>query len=355
MHQRSLFEPTWLNVSVHSALNELKQNTEFLRDLGGYQIRELPPDPTKANQDIRCVSCGSVYNPNNLVEDNLPPPGFGTQDQYPVGDLSGKLQMRSKNYPHNYVLPLTPGKELNGIYWDVFLPMSGAQSVVHRSLSIEKINPHEDTNITRSIWACGTLTLYQENRRYQIQMVTAQVLFRYPIVGRILFRQPRDEPLLDTTVIVEYLIHADGSTLNSSDSHRWAIHHDAPGKDFYNWTGRCLSTHHVYNPYKVSFFHNIFAFVFHKPCSQVTFDEKGPDKTCDSTYRESCRLGDLVNRLGSLSIAGKKLYRSMSRTFFTDRSLPLSGHASIFGKSLVIYDDFGPKARGERLACSMYV
>lgn len=38
---------------------------------------------------------------------------------------------------------------------------------------------------------------------------------------------------------------------------------------------------------------------------------------------------------------------------YTDRMLPLSGHNSIFGKSVVIYDDFGPKARGERLACSM--
>lgn len=64
-------------------------------------------------------------------------------------------------------------------------------------------------------------------------------------------------------------------------------------------------------------------------------------------------MGDLVNRLGSLAIAGKKLYRSISRTIFTDKNLPLSGHASIFGKSLVIYDDFGPKARGERLACSL--
>lgn len=40
---------------------------------------------------------------------------------------------------------------------------------------------------------------------------------------------------------------------------------------------------------------------------------------------------------------------------YTDQLSPLTGHNSIFGKSLVIYDDFGPKARGERLACSMYV
>lgn len=66
-----------------------------------------------------------------------------------------------------------------------------------------------------------------------------------------------------------------------------------------------------------------------------------------------CRLGDLINRLGSLSIAGRKAERDVSRKMFTDVNLPLSGHNNILGKSLVIYDDFGPVARGERLACSM--
>lgn len=249
MHQRSPFEPTWLNFTVHSAKNELKENTEFLHDLAGFHIRQLPPDPVRANEPNHCISCDAIYNPSNIDESKLPPPGFGTQDQYPVGDLSGKLEMRNQKYSHQYLLPLTPGKELNGIYWDVFLPLQGLSSVVHRGITIER---HNHNNATQSIWACGTVMLYQENRRYQMPMITAQVLFRYPIVGRILFRQPRDDPTLDTTIIVEYLIHADGSTLNSSESHRWAIHHDAPGKDFYNWTGRCLSTHQVYNPYKVS-------------------------------------------------------------------------------------------------------
>lgn len=249
-----------------------------------------------------------------------------------MGDLSGKLEMRNEKYPHNYLLPLTPGKELNGIYWDTFLPLEGVNSIVHRSMSIER---HNHNNGTQSIWTCGTVTLYQENRRYQLPMITAQVLFRYPLVGRILFRQPRDDPTQDTTIIVEYLIHADGATLNSSESHRWAIHHDAPGRDFYNWSGRCLSTHQVYNPYKVS------------------FDMKEPQKTCSSDHGGTCRLGDIGNRFGTLSIAGKKLHRSITRAVYTDRFSPLSGHNNIFGKSLVIYGDHGPTARGERLACSM--
>lgn len=114
--------------------------------------------------------------------------------------------MRNKDYPHKYLLPLSPGNELNGIYWDVFLPLQGIHSVVHRGLSIERYNRTVDDaspESRTSIWACATITLYQENRHYQMPMITAQVHFRYPIVGKILFRQPRDDPMHDTTVIIE--------------------------------------------------------------------------------------------------------------------------------------------------------
>lgn len=79
MHQRNLFEPTWLNFTVHSAKNELRENTDFLRDLAGYQIRTLPPDPDKANTDEYCKTTAGIFNPSNVEENNLPPPGYGTQ------------------------------------------------------------------------------------------------------------------------------------------------------------------------------------------------------------------------------------------------------------------------------------
>lgn len=241
-----------MNFSVHAAVNELRENTAYVRDLAGFKITSLSADPIKANTVNHCATSGPLYNPSNLEQKNLPPPGYGTQDQYAVGDLSGKLQNRNKNYPHNYLLPSSPGNELSGIYWDTFLPLEGQQSVVHRGISIEAIKREEGKPDDRLLLACATLTQYKSNRKYQTPMFTAQVLFRYPIVGRILFRQPKEDPSADTTIITEYLIHADGSALNNSDAHRWAIHHEPPGKDFYNWTGRCLSTGHVYNPYKVS-------------------------------------------------------------------------------------------------------
>lgn len=189
-------------------------------------------------------------------------------------------------------------------------------------------------NVTESTIGCGVLSLYEENQQYQVPITTAQVIFRYPIVGKILFRQPKDQPWHDTTVLIEYLIHADGASINNSDSHRWSIHFHPPGKDFYSWQNRCLSAGEIYNPYK------------------VTFDMKAPAKTCTPENRELCRLGDL-SRLETISIAGRKSEAlKHSRRIFTDANLPLSGFSSIVGKSVVIFDDHGPVARGERLACS---
>lgn len=61
-----------------------------------------------------------------------------------------------------------------------------------------------------------------------------------------------------------------------------------------------------------------------------------------------------VLRHGTLGVAGKKVNSmAISRKLLTDPMLPLSGAQSIVGKSLVLYDDHGPVARGERMACSM--
>lgn len=83
------------------------------------------------------------------------------------------------------------------------------------------------------------------------------------------------------------------------------------------------------------------------------FNADNPFHTCTREYGASCRLGDLSNRIGTITIAGSKANRTVSRQIFTDSSIPLSGYSGIIGKSLVIYDDFGPKARGERLACAL--
>ena len=61
----------------------------------------------------------------------------------------------------------------------------------------------------------------------------------------------------------------------------------------------------------------------------------------------------MSGKQGFFNIAGgKKTSKKISRKVFTDVNLPLGGSSSIIGRSLVIYDDHGPVARGDRLACS---
>lgn len=247
MQQKFKFEPTWVKFNFWSAANRSRENIELARSVSKIQVTDLPPNPIFANKMNFCSTSGEVFNPTNVVLNNAPPNGLGTQDQYAIGDITGKL--KSQNLA-----------ELSAEYWDIYMPLEGTNSIVHRGFTIHNDNNTSDVSAMDSkYFTCGTLTLYDESTHYQTAMFTAEVLFRYPIVGRILFRQPRDEPWVDTSVIVEYLIHADGSTLNKSHDHRWAIHHHPPGKDFYNWTARCLSAGDVYNPYKVTHFTVIYS------------------------------------------------------------------------------------------------
>lgn len=56
---------------------------------------------------------------------------LGTQEQYFAGDLTGKLTGRNKMEKHNFVIP-DGANELSGIYWDIFLPLSGKHSIANR-------------------------------------------------------------------------------------------------------------------------------------------------------------------------------------------------------------------------------
>lgn len=331
--QRSIFEPTYLNFTFASADGSLRNNFEFAKNIAGFKVHQLPPSPDYADSNEFCETTEGVFNPRNL-DSNVPPPGYGTQDQYFVGDLSGKLIGRNKKEHHNFIIE-DGTNELNGIYWDIFLPLSGRHSIVNRGFSITQFNRINPENITETPIGCSTFSLYEHNQRYQVPIQMAQVLFRYPIVAKIIFRQPKDQPWHDTTVIVEYLIHADGSSVNNTENHRWSIHMHPPDKDFYSWQNRCISTGDIINPYKVS------------------YDIKTPEKTCSHDTDELCRLGDL-SRLGTLSISGGiKDALKFSRRIFTDSNLPLSGFSSILGKSMTIFGEFGMLARGERLACSV--
>ena len=333
--QRSRFEPTWINLTFASADNSSENNIQYAKDVASYKINSLPMSPVKANSPEYCQTAGQVFDPLEISKKTLPPPGYGTQDQYPVGDISGKLLNRNKNERHYFHYPEGTTNELSGLYWDVFLPLEGIHTILHRGFLIQKFNRTDPNDIKEQIWACGMTAMYEVLKNYQIPMETAQVIIRYPIVTKIILRQVQEQYWTDTFVIFEYLIHADGFTQNNTFDHRWSINDNPPGKDFYDWQNRCTSSGDVYNPFKVN------------------YPKKKAEDLCQMNSKFLCRLGDLSYRLGHLTIAGnKKSAPMLSRKMFVDQNLPLSGPGSILGRSIVIYDDFGPKARGERLACS---
>lgn len=333
--QHSRFESTFLNFNLSTARGDVETKLVYSTSVAGYKIHELPQNPPKTIGQTGniCLTTKFVYNPNSVEMEKVPPKGFGTQEQYAVGDLSGKL------FGRNNFTEIIPGsQELNGIYFDVFLPLQGKYSVIHRSLVIYKNTQYlSASSPTTEPWICGDISLYDAQFRYQIPLITAEVVFRYPLVGRIVLRQPRDEHWTDTSMLVEYLVHADGSQLNSTEGHRWAVTDKITGKDFYNWTARCVSAGPVYNPYKVD--------------NQST--PASSNSWCSMNTVGLCHVGDLSTRHGSLKVAGKISESDrVSRILITDGALPLSGYHKIIGRSFVMYDDHGPVARGERLACS---
>lgn len=61
--------------------------------------------------------------------------GLGTQDEYSVGDLTGKLWNKEINTVRRI---FQNSNELNGLYWDLYSPLIGTHSIFHRGLVISR-------------------------------------------------------------------------------------------------------------------------------------------------------------------------------------------------------------------------
>jgi len=135
--QRSKFEPTWLNFTFASIGGSLRSNFEYAKNIASYRVHDLPPSPAHSNRDFYCTTTNDIFNPRKLQNQSVPPNGLGTQDQYLVGDLSGKLHGRNKLEKHNYFIP-DGTNELSGTYWDLFLPLFGRNSIVNRGFVVNQ-------------------------------------------------------------------------------------------------------------------------------------------------------------------------------------------------------------------------
>ncbi|XP_043222633.1 uncharacterized protein LOC122381912 [Amphibalanus amphitrite] len=302
LSQRSRFEPTRLRLNVSGLAGQADT----------FGVHSLPVPPRAVRRTAPCERVGAVFNPTEVDAELTEPAGGATGDRYPLGDLSGK---------HGR---LTGLDSFEAEVSDFSLPLWGPRSVVGRSLVITAAGGGEG-GAGGAPWVCANL---QDSR----PMVTAAAVFRFPLAGRVLFLQPEDAPEEDTTVLLEGLLYNDGS-MNGTGAHRWNVNELVPGADFRNWSGRCLSAGPRFNPY------------------QVNSESRLYSRSCSAEEMTNCEMGDMVSKHGTLNLAALRDKLNETRRLWTDTNLPLSGPNSIIGHSLVIHDDNGPKARGDRLAC----
>ncbi|KAA0202127.1 Superoxide dismutase (Cu-Zn)-like protein [Hyalella azteca] len=295
IQQASPFAPSDLTLSL-AGLNGRAEE---------FHVHQMPFTAPQHKGHNVCLQTLAQYNPYKVQPGSEPKPGLGTHDQYGVGDLSGKHGL------------LTQVENLEATVTDYNLPIFGPRSVVGRSIVIKKSD--------NSTWVCGNL-------RSRRPVIRAAVVFRYPIVGEIMMEQDAEDPFEDTTLFVGPLVYSDGNH-NTTGEHEFRIHKDPPGRDFYNWTGRCVSAGPRFNPYHVS-------------VAAKAYEDCGPDMA------EKCELGDLVGRNGPLQLAGTIQRADVSRLVLTDTNLPLQGRFSIIGHSIVISDKHAPEHRGQRMACT---
>nr|XP_027206305.1 uncharacterized protein LOC113799809 [Dermatophagoides pteronyssinus] len=273
-----------------------------------YYIHQFPIVQKQTKNDDLCGQVGDRYNPFNIdSSQNLTTTTIqDTNDQYEVGDLSGK---------HGTLSQIQDIQTYFNSHIDFNLPLFGVHSVVGRSIVIHKSDGQR--------WICANIA-------YPGQTIIAKATFYYPIVGSIIFRQQIDEPLTETTVLGE-LFYADGNQ-NITRNHPWRIHVNNIGIDFYNWTKRCMSSGENYNPFSIQ-------------------TGRSYQSQCSLENQLRCQVGDLFLKSKKIDI---NHYLSNERTafFYTDTLLPLSGKYSILSRSIVIEDENAPQIRGKRMACA---
>lgn len=333
MQQRYSLEPTLISYDLYGLEGNMKH----------IELRNLPLPSRKTSDNLgMCKSLGPIYDPLKVG----PGPGgdsgadhakssnfFNTIDKYPIGALSsklGELAVLDAEYEDHY----------KGEFYDLSLQLFGPQTVIGRSIVINKNNDEP--------WVCANLD-YANNEK----LAFAAATFYYPVVGRILFHQFADEPHSETGVLIDVynpnqLDGASGS--DGSNQHNWLIHLHESGADFYNWSERCQSAGPIFDPLQVG------------PTSSSTTsgpasssNETNYARQCQTSLQQleplRCRSGDTALK-SSIKLSLPQSLQNKTRFYYTDPYLPLSGPNSILGKSVVIYDETAPVQRGNRLACS---
>ena len=107
---------------------------------GGFHVHQLPVPQRTSSTENRCLGTGGHFNPFNFDASVGPPAGVVGDDEYEVGDLSGKYGS------------LEGMDKRNQCFIDTNLSLFGKNSIVNRSVVIHK-NPGGDR------WVCVDIEL----------------------------------------------------------------------------------------------------------------------------------------------------------------------------------------------------
>ncbi|XP_062566582.1 uncharacterized protein LOC134228900 isoform X1 [Saccostrea cucullata] len=256
----------------------------------GLHVHEYPV-PTGSDSPCSPASVGGHFNPFEIDVNTSPANGAGTDDQYEIGDLSGR-----------YGSPLNGKTSIAMTDMDTNVPLRGPLSVVGRSIVIHKADSSrwlcgdimEDTEVTKGVMYKAKATFASGD----IQGTITLMQYAYPGGG-----------MSDTDVLVDLYYAQNRSKITSN--HNWHVHENQVTTD-------CASTGGHYNPFQADL--------------QNNYDE------CSFSNPLRCELGDQASKLGQYDIGN-------GRRFYTDVYLPLMGQFGVISRSFVVHAENGGASR----------
>ncbi|XP_029440847.1 uncharacterized protein LOC115080656 isoform X2 [Rhinatrema bivittatum] len=291
--QTSPFEPTQLTVKLKNLNSNISQ----------YHVHHYPVPPRESAEENRCSesNTGGHWNPFgiNISAPEYPKVLQGTHDQYELGDLSGR---------HGSLAGHT---NFEATYTDWNLPLFGINSVLGRSVVI-----HRSDN---SRILCG-------NIGYEGEITTAVATFTKTIVGRVVFRQMKNNPYAELSIFSQ--LSYSNSSAPTTANHNWHIHEFPLSTEMDSSKEACASTQAHFNPSNVS--------------------SSNYSLQCHPFRPFRCEVGDFTGKHMPILLPNHTRL-AQAKSFFTDTTAALSGFASIIGRSLVIHG--AEKALG-RIGCA---
>ncbi|KAM4698728.1 LOW QUALITY PROTEIN: uncharacterized protein WCC33_014269 [Rhinophrynus dorsalis] len=260
--QISDLDPT----SVHITFQGLKGRA------GGFHIHLLPVTGGFGDPCSNSLIQGH-FNPFGVNVSASPPPGNGTDDEYEVGDITGRRGS------------LVGRDMLTTQYLDMNFPLSGAHSILGRSLVIHYSNG--------SRMQCASLLPDLDSDG---ELVRAQAVFKGNLKGNISLMQIvyPDGGSSDTIILVDLQTPSAASSQNPRL--QWYIPTEENGAQWYD-------------PYEIA-------------------NQGGQMSACGPHSPLHCAVGDLTAKHGEMSAGIRKLV--------TDTNLPLTSDFSVIGRTLTV-------------------